>query len=89
MTRALKTVHEYFEAIVEGKKTFDVRRFDRPFKVGDKLLLQEYLGEDGYSGEEWEGSITYILDNPEYCKKNYVILGIQANGFHKTKEKED
>ena len=78
MTHALKTEGIFFKAIVAGTKTFDVRKHDRPFKVGDRLLLQEYNQDtEKYSGEEWNGEITYILDSSDYCKKNFVVLGIK------------
>lgn len=76
-THALKTLPTFFAAIESGEKTFEVRRNDRSFKSGDKLLLQEYHPEKGYTGKEWEGTITYLLDHPDYCKKNYVIFGIK------------
>lgn len=78
MTHALKTVAPFFKHIVDGVKTFEVRKNDRPFNVGDRLLLQEYNpGTATYTGQEWNGEITYILDNPDYCKKNFVVLGIK------------
>jgi hypothetical protein len=81
MTHALKTVPPFFKDVVEGKKTFEVRKNDRLFKVGDKLLLQEFHG-DKYTGQEWEGHITYILDSSDFCKKGFVIMGIQENIVH-------
>lgn len=82
MTHALKTEPIFFKAIVDGIKTFEARKHDRPFKVGDRLLLQEYHVEnEKYSGSEWNGEITYILDSPDYCKKNYVILGIKEKEY--------
>lgn len=47
MTHALKTWPEYFMAIERGDKNFDIRKFDRPFKVGDRLLLQSYDPNQG------------------------------------------
>ncbi|VEF93151.1 Domain of Uncharacterised Function with PDB structure [Streptococcus pseudoporcinus] len=38
----LKCYPEYFEAIMDGTKTFEYRYNDRDFKVGDELLLREY-----------------------------------------------
>lgn len=72
----LKTVQPYFNDIVSGKKNFEVRKNDRDFKVGDILVLFECI--DGkktgrYIGQE----ITYVLNNEEYCKEGYVVLGIQ------------
>jgi len=42
MKHKLKTWNPYFSDIVEGKKTFEIRKNDRNYKVGDQLLLQEY-----------------------------------------------
>lgn len=44
----LKVKPVYFEAVKEGIKTFELRRDDRNFKVGDILLLREW--EHQYSG---------------------------------------
>jgi len=38
----LKTWPKYFEAVERGTKTFEIRRNDRPFTVGTKLVLHEY-----------------------------------------------
>jgi hypothetical protein len=79
MTHALKTWPEYFKEIVDGNKTFEIRKFDRPFNVGDKLLLQEYVPEKGYTGKEAEYAIGYILDNPFFgVKKGYCILSLKS-----------
>lgn len=62
MTHALKTWPEYYQAIVDGKKKFELRRFDRPFKEGDRLLLQEYDPSIGqYTGKEVFVSVDYVL----------------------------
>jgi hypothetical protein len=78
MTHALKITSEYFDAILDGSKTFEVRKNDRPFKKDDAIILQEWHEtNEKYTGNEWHGIITYILDSWEYCKKGYVILGIK------------
>ena len=40
MTHALKTLPGYFKAVESGKKNFEVRIFDRPFKVGEVVKGQ-------------------------------------------------
>lgn len=71
----LKTVNPYFQHMWDRRKSFEVRKNDRNFKVGDKLLLREYEPEsDTYSDREIEIKINYILDDPDYCKEGYVIL---------------
>ncbi len=44
MTHVLKIRDAYFEEIRTGKKRFEVRRYDRPYTVGDRLRLEEKKG---------------------------------------------
>ena len=74
----LKILPEYFDAVLSGKKTFEVRYNDRDFKEGDLLILEEYSVFDFlYTGRTVCVKVTYILDNPDFVKKGYVILGIK------------
>lgn len=41
-THDLKTWPEYFEALIERKKPFELRQNDRNFQVDDILNLQEF-----------------------------------------------
>ncbi len=41
-THTLKVEHEYMDALKCGDKTFEVRRDDRGFQKGDKLILCRY-----------------------------------------------
>lgn len=41
MTHDLKCWPEYFEPLLDGRKTFEIRKNDRPFAVGDTLYLKE------------------------------------------------
>ena len=45
MIHELKTLPIYFEEVIEGRKSFEVRKNDRNFKVGDMLALNEYDAE--------------------------------------------
>lgn len=74
----LKIQSKYFNDVVSGLKTFEIRKNDRNFKVGDILNLEE-IQEDGggwfYTGENHHVKVTYIT---EYAQENgYVVLGIQ------------
>jgi len=78
MTHALKTIQPYYAEVISGLKTFEVRKADRPFKVGDTLLLQEYLSEGGYTGLEEKFEIIYILSGGQFgIEKDYCVLGIK------------
>lgn len=76
MVHELKTLPEYFEAAQKRLKNFEVRKNDRPFEVGDFLALNEWTEDTGYTGHCMLFEITYILNNPTYCKDGFVILGL-------------
>jgi len=77
-THELKILPQYFQAVWDGNKNFELRKNDRDYKVGDYLVLREYSGA-GYTGSFLKVVITYILkDCPEYgLNKDYCILGIR------------
>lgn len=74
----LKTVSPFFEAIGNGK-TFEVRKHDRDFQVGDTLVLNHYSPITGYKGESKVVRVTYILTHGEFdgVAKGYVVLGLE------------
>lgn len=79
-THILKTIPPYYNHIMEGRKTFDVRIDDREFCEGDKLILQEYdpkLNE--YTGQEHEFYVTYVLHGDKFgIEKGYVVMSIES-----------
>ena len=83
MTHALKTWPEYFQAVAERGKTFEVRKADRPFKVGETLLLQEWDNVKGeYTGDEISVVITYILRGGQFgIEEGFVLMGIKEKEF--------
>lgn len=78
VVHALKTEQPYFNDIKSGAKTFELRKNDRNYKVGDTLILQEWSSTGGYTGETVVKIVTYILkDCVEYgLQDGYCILGI-------------
>lgn len=78
MTHALKTWPEYFKLIQAGTKTFELREADRPFEIGDKIILQEYdINSKTYTGQEIERIITHILFGPAFgLKKGHCIISL-------------
>lgn len=77
MKHDLKIAPQYFDAVADGSKPFEVRFNDRNYKVGDTLLLREYVEEQGhYTGRTLDRLVTYVLDNKNFCKEDLVILGL-------------
>jgi hypothetical protein len=75
----LKLDARYFEEAADCTKTFEIRKNDRDFHIGDVLELREWIqGIDAgrYTGEVCYKIITYILDDPAYLRDGYVCLGV-------------
>lgn len=74
----LKISPKYFEDVCFGIKSFEIRKDDRDYKVGDLITLREY--ENGqYTGREIQKiPIRYILRHAnEYgLMDGYCILGL-------------
>ena len=65
MTRMheLKSWPDFFEPVMSGRKTFELRKNDRHFNVGDTIRLQEFDDRTGkFTGRELRKRITYVLD---------------------------
>lgn len=75
----LKTWPEFFQAVRSGEKTFEARKDDRGFQVGDTLVLHEYdPAKDpyGYTGQTEVREVTYILRGTEHVTPGFCILAI-------------
>jgi len=79
MTHDLKIFPEYFLEVLTGNKSFEVRKNDRNYKVGDTLHLLEYCPvEKELTGDLCARKISYILKGGSLgIEKNYVILGLR------------
>ncbi len=88
-THELKTWPAFFEAMLSGAKTFEARKDDRGFKVGNRLRLREWAPRDSihsalgdYSGRELLVEVTYVLrgslDNRKTgIAEGYCVMGIR------------
>lgn len=82
-THRLKIQEQYADAVLNGTKTFEVRKNDRNFKVGDKIVFDVVTNEGDAVGEAarhpLNGAtfrIDYILDDFEGLAQKYVALAI-------------
>lgn len=63
MKHFLKCWPEYFQEVKAGRKLFEIRKWDRPYKVGDTLLLREFDRiKQEETGDEIEVEVVYLLD---------------------------
>jgi hypothetical protein len=83
MRHVLKILPVYYEQVIEGNKTFEVRKNDRNFQLGDVVELREWaISEDDHSDGNFTGrsvtvEITYILNDPNYCKEGFVVFSFK------------
>lgn len=76
MIHELKIYTEFFNDVISGEKTFEIRKNDRPFHKGDLLALNEFDGQY-YTGNSCLVYVDYIMNNPDYVKKDMVIMAIK------------
>ena len=61
MKHVKKVWPEYFQKILDGKKTFELRLADWECKEGDILVLREWDPETReYTGREIKKEVTYV-----------------------------
>lgn len=76
----LKTLPIYFQETWIGLKTFEVRKNDRGFDVADRIVLQEWEQDIGYSGREIVCEATYILKGdggPLGIREGYCVMAME------------
>lgn len=77
MNHELKILPEYYEKVNLWEKSFELRKDDRHYRVGDTLVLKEWKNGTFTDKEPLKRKIKYILrDCPEYgLMEGYCILG--------------
>lgn len=77
MIHGLKCLPEFYSAVCLGVKTFEIRRDDRDFQVGDTLMIQEYDADmNKYTGRYIFVRVQYILRDKAYCKDGFCIMSV-------------
>jgi ASC-1-like (ASCH) protein len=83
MEHELKTWPPFFQAIEDGRKTFEVRRNDRGFNAGDVLHLREFDPSKvctvrEYTGNQMRVKVTYVLSGEQLgIKDGFCVMGIR------------
>lgn len=94
MRHELKIWPEFFEAVIEERKPFELRNNDRGFAVDDYLWLREWDPQTrNYTGRETGRRVTYLLEHrpgadcaADYgLRSPYVILGTTYCGVFRAR----
>ena len=82
-TENLNKIHQirlaamYYDDVASGKKSFELRKNDRGYKVGDTLEMQEF--KDGrFMGRIIRAKIVYMLEDYTGLEDGYCILGTEV-----------
>jgi hypothetical protein len=79
MVHRLKCDPEPFQKVLDGLKRYEVRKFDRDYKVGDRLQLLEFdRTTQQYSGRRFRVKITTITEPGSFgLPADVGVLGIE------------
>ncbi len=78
MLHELKLSTEFFDDVSNFKKSFEIRKNDRNYKIGDILGFNEYdLDNSVYTGRSCFCYVEYVFNHSDYVIDDYVILGIR------------
>lgn len=67
-THELKSWSQFFRRIVTGERAHELRRNDRDYRVGDRVILREYDPNSAtYTGSFCEGTITSMTSRDVPC----------------------
>lgn len=74
---ALKVLPRFFAEIETDEKTFELRKNDRGFEVGDVLYLREWTKEAGFTGRAQRRIVTSIVVDGYGLLPGYVCMSVQ------------
>ena len=81
MEHILKIQKKYFDSVLSGTKSFEIRKTDRLYSVGDKLVLFEIDEQKRETGRNLVVKVTYVLFGPIYgLEDGYCILAVKRSG---------
>ncbi len=84
-THYIKILPEYFEKVIKGNKKAELRRNDRDYKIGDKVILKEY-SEGSYTGRYAKVKITHLIESFEGLDPDFVVFSFELKLKDSVKE---
>lgn len=76
----LKCHSEFFDAVVSGSKSFEIRKNDRGYEVGDDLHLvrTDKAGKPTHPGQDVVKRVHYLLEGGQFgILHGFVVLGLE------------
>ena len=93
MIHQLKILPVFFDKVISGKKTFELRNNDREYNEGDYLALNEWEQTSSvgghYTGRSCLVYVDYILHGAEGAAgldEDYVVMAIKPCGVFKVQD---
>ena len=78
-THHLKTWPEHFDLIVGEYKTFEIRKNDRGFEVGDTLCLQEWNPRTRkYTGDEVRVHVSHMIQGEFGLPDDVCVMSVRV-----------
>lgn len=72
----IKSIPRFYEPLIKGQKTFEIRFNDRGYQVGDRLIIAEYLESVmRHTGRFSEWTVVYVTAFAQ--KEGWVVLGVE------------
>lgn len=77
---------DWFDLLVSRSRTFDIRKDDRRFMVGDYIAFNECEHDENmdsysYTGYSVLGKITYVFNDERYVREGYIVIGFSICGI--------
>lgn len=70
----IKIERVYFDAVLDGSKTFEIRFDDRGYEKGDFVILHETNAEKGITGHTIEKRIGFITEYEQ--QEGFVVFSL-------------
>ncbi|MEQ3500615.1 DUF3850 domain-containing protein [Tenacibaculum sp. SSH1-16] len=74
----VKVKQPFYDDLYFKRKSFEVRKNDRDYEVGDILHLKEFSNQDWQNMQGIFRKVVYLLEGGQYGIENgYVVLGLR------------